>query len=200
MLFKKNLKHLHNLAKALLEFETLSGDDVKELISKGKIKTSNKNSDDTTSNKKTSIPLGKGKEGKGKGKKGKGKKGKKGKGKKGPKGGCYNCGGDHYASDCPKAGKGGVKVLTLCPVSEIPLHDKYEELKDEEPENSPKGEGSSSARTLGPGTKDCEQRTSLRNEPVEDKRLAIADNDAVQSWKQEEPKRRRRGEKEERGS
>ena len=61
---KKNLKHLHNLAKALLEFETLSGDDVKELISKGKIKSNNKNSDDTTSNKKTSIPLGNGKEGK----------------------------------------------------------------------------------------------------------------------------------------
>jgi len=61
---KKNLKHLHNLAKALLEFETLSGDDVKELISKGKIKSHNKNSDDTKSNKKTSIPLGKGKEGK----------------------------------------------------------------------------------------------------------------------------------------
>ena len=63
-ILKKNLKHLHNLAKALLEFETLSGDDVKELISKGKIKSNNKNSDDTTSNKKTSIPLGKGKEGK----------------------------------------------------------------------------------------------------------------------------------------
>jgi len=63
-ILKKNLKHLHNLAKALLEFETLSGDDVKELISKGKIKSSNKKSDDTTSNKKTSIPLGKGKEGK----------------------------------------------------------------------------------------------------------------------------------------
>ncbi len=63
-ILKKNLKHLHNLAKALLEFETLSGDDVKELISKGKIKTNNKNPDDTASNKKTSIPLGKGKEGK----------------------------------------------------------------------------------------------------------------------------------------
>ena len=63
-ILKKNLKHLHNLAKALLEYETLSGDDVKELISKGKIKSNNKNSDDTTSNKKTSIPLGKGKDGK----------------------------------------------------------------------------------------------------------------------------------------
>ena len=61
-ILKKNLKHLHNLAKALLEFETLSGDDVKELISKGKIKPSNKDSDDTSSKKKTSIPLGKGKE------------------------------------------------------------------------------------------------------------------------------------------
>merc|ERR1712178_337472 len=44
-ILKKNLKHLHNLAKALLEFETLSGDDVKELISKGKLKSNNKNSD-----------------------------------------------------------------------------------------------------------------------------------------------------------
>ena len=53
---KKNLKHLHNLAKALLEFETLSGDDVKELISKGKIKN-NKGSDNNTPKRKTSIPL-----------------------------------------------------------------------------------------------------------------------------------------------
>ncbi len=53
---KKNLKHLHNLANALLEFETLSGDEVKELISKGKIK-SNKSSDNNSSNRKTSIPL-----------------------------------------------------------------------------------------------------------------------------------------------
>ena len=36
---KKNIKHLHNLAKALLEFETMSGDEVKELIKKGKFKT-----------------------------------------------------------------------------------------------------------------------------------------------------------------
>ncbi len=53
---KKNLKHLHNLAKALLEFETLSGEDVKELISKGKIKN-NKGSDDNAPKRKTSIPL-----------------------------------------------------------------------------------------------------------------------------------------------
>ena len=53
---KKNLKHLHNLAKALLEFETLSGDEVKELINKGKIK-SHKSSDSNSSNRKTSIPL-----------------------------------------------------------------------------------------------------------------------------------------------
>ena len=57
-ILKKNLKHLHNLAKALLEFETLSGDDVKELISKGKIKSNTKSSDGTKPNKKTSIPLG----------------------------------------------------------------------------------------------------------------------------------------------
>ena len=35
---KKNIKHLHNLAKALLEFETMSGDEVKELIKKGNLK------------------------------------------------------------------------------------------------------------------------------------------------------------------
>ena len=63
-ILKKNLKHLHNLAKALLEFETLSGDNVKELISKGKIKSNNKNSDGTKPNKKTSIPLGSNNEGK----------------------------------------------------------------------------------------------------------------------------------------
>ncbi len=52
---KKNIKHLHNLAKALLEFETMSGDEVRELIKKGKFKsksTGNKND----INKKTSLP------------------------------------------------------------------------------------------------------------------------------------------------
>ena len=57
-ILKKNIKHLHNLAKALLEYETLSGDEVKELLSKGKFK-SNKNSDANTPDKKTSIPLSK---------------------------------------------------------------------------------------------------------------------------------------------
>ena len=57
-ILKKYIKHLHSLAKALLEFETLSGDDVNELIKKGKIK-SNKHDDIDTNNKKTSIPLGK---------------------------------------------------------------------------------------------------------------------------------------------
>jgi len=57
-ILKKYIKHLHSLAKALLEFETLSGDEVNELIKKGKIKQSKH--DDTGSNdKKTSIPLGK---------------------------------------------------------------------------------------------------------------------------------------------
>ena len=57
----------------------------------------------------------------------------KGKGKKGPKGGCYTCGGDHYASDCTKTGKGNnVKVLTLCPITKIPLHNRYADLEDED--------------------------------------------------------------------
>ncbi len=52
---KKNIKHLHNLAKALLEFETMSGDEVRELIKKGKFKTkSTGNKNDI--NKKTSLP------------------------------------------------------------------------------------------------------------------------------------------------
>ena len=57
-ILKKYIKHLHSLAKALLEFETLSGDDVNELIKKGKIK-SNKHDDTDSNNRKTSIPLGK---------------------------------------------------------------------------------------------------------------------------------------------
>ena len=57
-ILKKYIKHLHSLAKALLEFETLSGDDVNELIKKGKIK-SNKRDDIDSNDKKTSIPLGK---------------------------------------------------------------------------------------------------------------------------------------------
>ena len=51
---KKNIKHLHNLAKALLEYETLSGDEVKELIKKGKFKANNVRKNDI--NKKTSLP------------------------------------------------------------------------------------------------------------------------------------------------
>ena len=57
-ILKKYIKHLHSLAKALLEFETLSGDEVNELIKKGKIK-SNKHDNIDSNNKKTSIPLGK---------------------------------------------------------------------------------------------------------------------------------------------
>ena len=51
---KKNIKHLHNLAKALLEFETMSGDEVRELIKKGKFKTKNTSSKSDI-NKKTSL-------------------------------------------------------------------------------------------------------------------------------------------------
>ena len=50
-ILKKYIKHLHSLAKALLEFETLSGDEVNELIKKGKIK-SNKHDDIDSNNKK----------------------------------------------------------------------------------------------------------------------------------------------------
>jgi cell division protease FtsH len=57
-ILKKYIKHLHSLAKALLEFETLSGDEVNELIKKGKIKPT-KHDDTGSNNKKTSIPLGK---------------------------------------------------------------------------------------------------------------------------------------------
>jgi cell division protease FtsH len=50
---KKNIKHLHALADALLEYETLSGSEVNELIKGKKIKINN---DKDTNTKKTSIP------------------------------------------------------------------------------------------------------------------------------------------------
>ena len=53
-ILKKHLKHLHSLADALLEFETLSGDEVRDLI-KGKKKVV-KNVDDDFTNNKTSMP------------------------------------------------------------------------------------------------------------------------------------------------
>ena len=53
-ILKKHIKHLHSLADALLEFETLSGDEVRDLI-KGKKKIV-KDVDDDFSNKKTSMP------------------------------------------------------------------------------------------------------------------------------------------------
>ena len=54
---KKNMKHLHNLAKSLLEFETLSGDDVNQLIKKGKLKNKDTNSTDKPNGIKTSLPV-----------------------------------------------------------------------------------------------------------------------------------------------
>ena len=63
---KKNIKHLHNLAKALLEFETMSGDEVRELIKKGKFKIKN-NSNKSDINKKTSLPTSGGSKNKTKG-------------------------------------------------------------------------------------------------------------------------------------
>ena len=62
-ILKKNIKHLHNLAKALLDFETLSGDDVHDLVKKGKIKS--KTQPKSQNNKKTSLPIGKKKKSKG---------------------------------------------------------------------------------------------------------------------------------------
>ena len=62
---KKNIKHLHKLAKALLEFETLSGEEVRDLIKKGKLKTKNQHNKNDI-NKKTSLPTsGGGKKSKG---------------------------------------------------------------------------------------------------------------------------------------
>ena len=55
---KKNIKHLHSLADALLEFETLSGDEVKGLIKNGKIKQTRQPRNDS-GDKKTSLPVGK---------------------------------------------------------------------------------------------------------------------------------------------
>ena len=53
---KKNIKHLHSLAKCLLEYETLSGDDVNELIKKGKFKNKD-NSSNKSDGIKTSLPV-----------------------------------------------------------------------------------------------------------------------------------------------
>ncbi len=52
MLLKKHKKQLDLLANALLEFETLSGDEIKQLIDTGKFER-----DDNTSTKPSSIPL-----------------------------------------------------------------------------------------------------------------------------------------------
>ena len=51
-ILKKNMKHLHSVANALLEYETLSGKDVSDLIKGKKIKVKD-NNDDT---RKTSMP------------------------------------------------------------------------------------------------------------------------------------------------
>ena len=53
-ILKKHLKHLHALAKALLEYETLSGEDVDNLINGKKIKSSSQNNKPKM--KKTSMP------------------------------------------------------------------------------------------------------------------------------------------------
>ena len=54
---RKNMKQLHSLAKCLLEYETLSGDDVKQLIKKGKINNKDNNSDNKSDGIKTSLPV-----------------------------------------------------------------------------------------------------------------------------------------------
>jgi hypothetical protein len=91
---------------------------------------------------------GKGEFGKGSfggyGSKGKGSKGKgtewsggygkaKGKGKgSGPKGGCYTCGGDHYAADCPKEAQGSVRILSCLKTVEEALTCDEKKKKEEE--------------------------------------------------------------------
>ena len=71
--------------------------------------------------------------------------GGKGKGKNGPKGGCYTCGGDHYAENCPKLGKGDPQrvyaVHTLCQVSEEPVQNRYAELNESNEEEVNDHEG-----------------------------------------------------------
>jgi cell division protease FtsH len=37
VILKKNIKQLHLIAQAMLEFETLSGDEINELLAKGKL-------------------------------------------------------------------------------------------------------------------------------------------------------------------
>ena len=58
---KKNIKHLHALSNALLEYETLNGQEVNEIIKGKKIKTND--STKTKTKNKTSMPrsLGSGK-------------------------------------------------------------------------------------------------------------------------------------------
>ena len=68
-ILKKNIKHLHNLAKALLEFETLTGDEVNKLIKKGNLKDKNTKKNNT-GNRKTSLPIDEGSSKKTKGKMG----------------------------------------------------------------------------------------------------------------------------------
>ena len=51
------MKHLHSLAKTLLEYETLSGDDVNQLIKKGKLKNKDNNNSDKSDGIKTSLPV-----------------------------------------------------------------------------------------------------------------------------------------------
>ena len=56
-ILKKKMKHLHSLAKSLLEYETLSGEDVNQLIKKGKLKNKDSSSDDKSDGIKTSLPV-----------------------------------------------------------------------------------------------------------------------------------------------
>lgn len=151
---------------------------------------------------------GKGKDGpKGKGKGKEGGGGGKGKGKSGPKGGCYNCGSDHFASNCPKADKGDThQVFTFCSVTDTPLRNRYEELSAEAsdtPTIDDPGVSSTRARTVGPSGRHqsresvfAELQTSLSDEPKEpqlvDKPPPLIDSDDEnQAWRTQKTRKQK---------
>ena len=91
--------------------------------------------------------------GKGKGKEGKGgkgeEKGAKGKGK-GPKGGCFHCGGPHYARNCPKKGKGNGKSYPTYGLHAEENWEQWSHPEEEEAENIGRLSGLTIALGKGP--------------------------------------------------